>query len=134
MLEVLSAAGHLTDLIATGARLIEPDARVMTGELYPAAPGGLSIRTHDLEPGSTAPYPGLASLGTLDDSRLLLNLEAVPGIVSLTGAPADREAVLASLAAELATNGWSDRPRPIVALVRWPTLRRPASRWAATVV
>jgi aconitate hydratase len=57
MLEVLSAAGHLTDLIATGARLIEPDARVMTGELYPPAAGGLSVRTHDLEPGSTAPKP-----------------------------------------------------------------------------
>jgi hypothetical protein len=39
----------------------------------------------------------------------MLNLEAVPGIVSLAGARADREAVLASVAAELATNGWSDR-------------------------
>lgn len=57
MLEVLSAAGALTDLIATGARLIEPDARVMTGELYPPVPGGLSARTHDLEPGATAPKP-----------------------------------------------------------------------------
>ncbi len=56
-----------------------------------------------------APYPGLASLGTLDASRLLLNLEAAPGILTLAGAPADREAVLASIAAELATNGWSDR-------------------------
>lgn len=57
MLEVLSGAGALTDLIATGARLIEPDARVMTGELYPPVPDGLSVRTHDLEPGSTAPRP-----------------------------------------------------------------------------
>lgn len=57
MLEVLSASGALTDLIATGARLIEPDARVMTGELYPAIPGGLSARTHDVEPGNTAPKP-----------------------------------------------------------------------------
>ncbi|MBX3211485.1 MAG: 3-isopropylmalate dehydratase [Labilithrix sp.] len=57
MLEVLSATGALTDLIATGARLIEPDARVMTGELHPPVPGGLSARTHDLEPGSTAPKP-----------------------------------------------------------------------------
>ena len=39
MLEVLAGSGALTDLIATGARLIEPDARVMTGELYPPAPG-----------------------------------------------------------------------------------------------
>ncbi|MEU6079241.1 bacterial transcriptional activator domain-containing protein [Streptomyces sp. NPDC047108] len=58
---------------------------------------------------AAAPYPGLVSLGTLDDARLLLNLEAVPGIVSLSGTPADRTAVFASVAAELATNGWSDR-------------------------
>lgn len=55
MLEVLASSGELTDLIATGARLIEPDARVMSGELYPPAPGGLSARTHDLEPGMASP-------------------------------------------------------------------------------
>ncbi|MER5973388.1 BTAD domain-containing putative transcriptional regulator [Streptomyces sp. NPDC002055] len=59
--------------------------------------------------GAAAPYPGLVSLGSFDDARLMLNLEAVPGIVSLSGAAADRAAVLASVAAELATNGWSDR-------------------------
>lgn len=58
---------------------------------------------------AAAPYPGLVSLGTMDDSRLLLNLESVPGIVSLSGSEADRAAVFASVAAELATNGWSDR-------------------------
>ncbi|MFF5159839.1 BTAD domain-containing putative transcriptional regulator [Streptomyces sp. NPDC000348] len=58
---------------------------------------------------TAAPYPGLVSLGTMDDSRLLLNLESVPGIVSLSGDEADRAAVFASVAAELATNGWSDR-------------------------
>ncbi|WP_030565364.1 BTAD domain-containing putative transcriptional regulator [Streptomyces aureocirculatus] len=58
---------------------------------------------------AAAPYPGLVCLGTMDDSRLLLNLEAVPGIVSLAGTAADRAAVFASIAAELATNGWSDR-------------------------
>ncbi|QEU92539.1 hypothetical protein CP970_17945 [Streptomyces kanamyceticus] len=58
---------------------------------------------------TAAPYPGLVSLGTRDDSRLLLNLESVPGIVSLSGSEADRAAVFASVAAELATNGWSDR-------------------------
>ncbi len=57
MLEVLSGAGALTDLIATGARLIEPDARVMSGELYPPVSGGLSARTHDLEPSAIAPKP-----------------------------------------------------------------------------
>ncbi|MFI1421009.1 BTAD domain-containing putative transcriptional regulator [Streptomyces sp. NPDC020731] len=58
---------------------------------------------------TAAPFPGLVSLGTMDDSRLLLNLESVPGIVSLSGSEADRAAVFASVAAELATNGWSDR-------------------------
>ncbi|MFK4151136.1 BTAD domain-containing putative transcriptional regulator [Streptomyces fungicidicus] len=58
---------------------------------------------------TAAPFPGLVSLGTMDGSRLLLNLEAVPGIVSLSGSEADRAAVFASVAAELATNGWSDR-------------------------
>ncbi|MFJ4701616.1 BTAD domain-containing putative transcriptional regulator [Streptomyces sp. NPDC088768] len=62
----------------------------------------------DEEP-QAAPYPGLVSLGAQDGSRLLLNLEAVPGLVSLAGSPADRQAVLSSVAAELATNGWSDR-------------------------
>jgi aconitate hydratase len=66
MLEVLSASGELTDLLATGARLVEPDARVMTGELYPCTGGGLSVRTHDLEPGGHSPRPvAIASAETL---------------------------------------------------------------------
>jgi DNA-binding SARP family transcriptional activator len=63
----------------------------------------------DADVSAAAPFPGLAALGTLDGARLLLNLEAVPGIVSIAGPAADRTAVLASVAAELATNGWSDR-------------------------
>lgn len=66
MLEVLSASGALTDLLATGARLVEPDARVMTGELYPSTGGGISARTHDLEPGALALRPiAVASAETL---------------------------------------------------------------------
>lgn len=68
-----------------------------------------SDRLGDAAPEAEAPYPGLVSLGVRDGVRLLLNLEAVPGIVSVTGAARDREAVLASIAAELATSGWSDR-------------------------
>jgi aconitate hydratase len=52
MLEVLSSSGALTDLIATGARIVEPDARVVTGEMYPP-PGeavGASLRTFEPEP------------------------------------------------------------------------------------
>ncbi len=66
MLEVLAGSGALTDLIATGARLIEPDARVMSGELYPPAPAGISARTHDLEPSVTMPKNvAIASAETL---------------------------------------------------------------------
>lgn len=66
MLEVLASSGALTDLIATGARLVEPDARVMSGELYPPAPAGLSARTHDLEPSTTSPKQiAIASAETL---------------------------------------------------------------------
>lgn len=51
VLEVLANSGALVDLIATGARLVEPDHRVLTGELYPPRPTGLSLRTFDPEPG-----------------------------------------------------------------------------------
>ena len=50
MLEVLAGAGALTDLIATGARLVEPDGRVVTGELYAPPPSGVAMRTCDPEP------------------------------------------------------------------------------------
>jgi aconitate hydratase len=51
VLEVLAKSGALVDLIATGARLIEPDHRVVAAELYPPPPGGASLRTFDPEPG-----------------------------------------------------------------------------------
>ncbi|MGP4113505.1 BTAD domain-containing putative transcriptional regulator [Streptomyces sp. 4N509B] len=73
-------------------------------QLPPPPPGD-----DEAPPEAEAPYPGLVSLGTREDLRLLLNLEAVPGLVAVTGARADREAVLTSIAAELATSGWSDR-------------------------
>jgi aconitate hydratase len=51
VLEVLAQSDALVDLIATGARLIEPDFRVLTGQLYPPPKGSLSVRTYDPEPG-----------------------------------------------------------------------------------
>ncbi|HEX4476747.1 MAG TPA: aconitase family protein [Polyangiaceae bacterium] len=51
VLEVLAKSGALVDLIATGARLIEPDHRVLSSELYPPPSTGLSLRTFDLDPG-----------------------------------------------------------------------------------
>lgn len=50
ILEVLAQSGSLFDLVATGARLLEPDHRVVTGELYPPPSGGASLRTADPEP------------------------------------------------------------------------------------
>jgi aconitate hydratase len=50
MLEVLAGSGALTDLIATGARLVEPDARVVRGELYPPPATGVALRTFEPEP------------------------------------------------------------------------------------
>jgi aconitate hydratase len=51
VLEVMAQSDALSDLIATGARLIEPDYRVLSAELYPPPKGSLSIRTYDGEPG-----------------------------------------------------------------------------------
>lgn len=65
-LEVLAESGALVDLIATGARLVEPDCRLVTGELYPPPPGGTSLRTFDPEPGLTStPKFVVASAETL---------------------------------------------------------------------
>lgn len=50
ILEVLASEGALTDLVATGARLVEPDARVLSCELYPPHADAASVRTSDPEP------------------------------------------------------------------------------------
>ena len=65
VLEVLARSGALVDLIATGARLLEPDPRILSGELYPPIKGA-SLRTFDPEP-STGERPRaiLASAETL---------------------------------------------------------------------
>jgi aconitate hydratase len=57
VLEVLGQAGALVDLIATGARIIEADRRVVTGEMYTAVSGQLSLRTSDRDPSVTQPRP-----------------------------------------------------------------------------
>ncbi len=50
VLEVLANTGALVDLVATGARLIEPDQRVISGAIYPPASGQVSLRTLDPDP------------------------------------------------------------------------------------
>lgn len=67
MLEVLTSAGALLDLIATGARLVEPDARITSGGLYPPPSGGtVGLRTTDSEPRAQGGRAGVvASAETL---------------------------------------------------------------------
>lgn len=50
VLEVLGQDGSLVDLVATGARIVEPDRRVSTGEIYPPPIGAASMRNMDPEP------------------------------------------------------------------------------------
>jgi aconitate hydratase len=57
VLEVLGQAGALVDLIATGARIIEADRRVVTGEMYTPVPGAVSLRTSDRDPSAATPRP-----------------------------------------------------------------------------
>ncbi|MEV6863540.1 BTAD domain-containing putative transcriptional regulator [Streptosporangium subroseum] len=54
-----------------------------------------------------APYPGLVSLGSNGEGRVLVDLEAAHGLISIKGTQST--AALAALAVELATNRWSDR-------------------------
>ncbi len=50
VLEVLGQSGALVDLVATGARIVEPDRRLVTGELYPPPFEHSSLRNADPEP------------------------------------------------------------------------------------
>lgn len=56
---------------------------------------------------AVAPLPALVTAGMVEDTRVLLNLEA-PGMVALTGDPISARALLDACAVELATSVWSD--------------------------
>lgn len=59
--------------------------------------------------GGPAPFPGLVSLGRDAQGRdVLLDLESAQGPVSVVGDPQVAREVATALAAELATNRWSD--------------------------
>jgi hypothetical protein len=58
-----------------------------------------------------APYPGLVSLGTDERGKVMVDLEAAYGVIALRGPSTQRRALLAAVAAELATNRWSDHMR-----------------------
>jgi nucleoid-associated protein YgaU len=60
------------------------------------------------------PYPALVSVGRDMAGRdVLVNLAAAAGAISVTGSPAPAGQVVRALAAELATNSWSDQVRVI---------------------
>ncbi|MFS2293336.1 MAG: bacterial transcriptional activator domain-containing protein, partial [Actinomadura sp.] len=61
--------------------------------------------------GVLAPYPGLVSIGTNDNGRILVDLEAAHGLIALRGPDDVRRAALSAVALELATNRWSDHMR-----------------------
>ncbi len=66
MLEVLAGEGALSDLIATGARLVEPDEGLLSGAFYPPPRGTLAVRTADSDPFAPgAPRPVVVSAETL---------------------------------------------------------------------
>jgi hypothetical protein len=56
-----------------------------------------------------APFPGLVSLGTDADGRVLVDLESAHGLIAVSGPAEPVRAVLAAMAMELATNRWSDQ-------------------------
>jgi hypothetical protein len=56
-------------------------------------------------------FPGLVSIGTNDTGRVLVDLAAAHGLISVTGPQHMIIAVLSSMAMELAANRWSGRMR-----------------------
>lgn len=114
-----------SDLPAVYAAVVGDDA--VTLHLAPAAPdaphpwravdGGRQwvVDAADVDLSSrsgTAPYPGLVSLGRdAEDRDVLIDLEAAQGPVTVVGAPGPALEVATALAAELATNTWSDQLR-----------------------
>ncbi len=56
---------------------------------------------------AVAPIPALVTVGQVEDTRVMLNLEAA-SMVALAGDPVDARAMLDAFAVELATSVWSD--------------------------
>lgn len=76
---------------------------------------GWALSTADLgdraTPDVAAPYPALAGIGLHAGADVLVDLEAAPGLVALTGDGLVAREVASALLLELATNGWSDGVR-----------------------
>lgn len=57
---------------------------------------------------TTAPYPGLVSIGTDATGRVLVDVASAHGLIAVTGPDEMVRDALAAMATELATSGWSD--------------------------
>jgi hypothetical protein len=73
-------------------------------------PSTALARVDAVEPDDApALFPGLVSIGTDSTGRVLVDLEAAHGVISVGGPQTMVMAVLSSMALELATSRWSDR-------------------------
>jgi hypothetical protein len=108
----LTAEGLELQLAPADPQAPEPWQALAGGATWrlPAGPAVQSLDERFLRD-VLAPYPGLVSLGTDEHGRILVDLEAAYGVISLKGPVEQRRALLAAVAAELATNRWSDHMR-----------------------
>ncbi|MFC4586596.1 BTAD domain-containing putative transcriptional regulator [Sphaerisporangium corydalis] len=73
-----------------------------------------SSLTEQAVAGTVAPYPGLVSIGTNGNGRVLVDLETARGLINLRGPRPVVAAAIAATAVELATSPWSDRTRLVL--------------------
>ncbi|MFI6320542.1 BTAD domain-containing putative transcriptional regulator [Nonomuraea sp. NPDC050556] len=107
---VAQDGGQVWRLAAHEGRLLEERRSSWAGsEAQSDASGSRSGRDHGHAQAGGAPYPGLVTLGTDGQGRVLVDLEAAQGLINVRGP--QTTAALAALAVELATNRWSDRMR-----------------------
>ena len=105
------APGHLDLWIQRADRAVPaPWTAVDDGNIWRLS----AAEGHGLpeDPGTPAPYPGLVSLGTNNEGRVLVDLAR--GLVNVRGRPHLVAAALAAVATELATNRWSDDMRLVL--------------------
>ena len=81
------------------------------GNMWRLPLSAVPARARDEAGAALAPYPGLVSIGTNEDGRVLIDPGAAGGIISLRGPSPLVRGALAALAVELATSSWSDRLR-----------------------
>ena len=108
-------AAHLShdnlDLWMTPADLDAPPPWTAVGDGEVWRLPSTALGRVDTGEAGDALYPGLVSLGTDGAGRVLVDVEAAHGVISLIGPQTMTIAVLSALALELATSSWSDRMR-----------------------